>query len=204
MIQYVDIIILEELKDKLILSVPTYRVDVTREVDVIEEIIRIFGYDNLDIPEQLKASMTFDDSSNSHRIQELISDLLSNNGFYETMNNSLTKSSYSDIIKEIDAKANIEILNPLSQDLNVMRQSLLFGGLENIEYNQNRKNSDLKLYEFGNTYHKIKNENIESQHLQILASGKIQDENWNSNTEKVDFFYTGLICIWMFHYYIIE
>ena len=78
------------------------------------------------------------------------------------MNNSLTKSSYSDIIKEIDAKANIEILNPLSQDLNVMRQSLLFGGLENIAYNQNRKNSDLKLYEFGNTYHKIKNENIES------------------------------------------
>ena len=184
-----DIIILEELKDRLILSVPTYRVDVTREVDVIEEIIRIFGYDNLDIPEQLKASMTFDDSSNSHRIQELISDLLSNNGFYETMNNSLTKSSYSDIIKEIDAKANIEILNPLSQDLNVMRQSLLFGGLENIAYNQNRKNSDLKLYEFGNTYHKIKNENIESQHLQILASGKIQNENWNSNTEKVDFFY---------------
>ena len=104
------------------------------------------------------------------------------------MNNSLTKGEYTTLIKELNPEENITLLNPLSQDLNVMRQSLLFSGLESVSYNINRKNQDLKLYEFGKTYHKIEEENTEKQHLMLLLTGKVKSDNWKNANTKIDFF----------------
>ncbi|MEC9209982.1 MAG: phenylalanine--tRNA ligase subunit beta [Bacteroidota bacterium] len=171
------------------LLVPPFRADVQREVDVIEEILRIYGFHTVKIPAKLNAAFSYSEGINVEQIRNTISDLLSNNGFNEAMNNSLTKARYTALIPELDVNKNIEILNPLSQDLNVMRQSLLFSGLENITYNQNRKNTDIKLYEFGKTYHKTDQGYLENQHLQILVSGRLQSENWNANTDKTSFFF---------------
>ena len=125
-----DIKITKEDKDKLHLSVPPYRVDVTREEDVVEEILRIYGYNNIHIPTQLKSSIIYSDKLDEDYLKNIISDLLSNNGFNECMNNSLSKSSYSELITEIKLDEQVKLLNPLSQDLDGMRQSLLFSGLE--------------------------------------------------------------------------
>jgi phenylalanyl-tRNA synthetase beta chain len=105
------------------------------------------------------------------------------------MNNSLTKEEFTALIPELNKEHNITLLNPLSQYLNVMRQSLLFSGLENIAYNQNRRNADIKFYEFGKTYHKTAEGNVEDQHLQILVSGRMQAENWNTSDDKADFYF---------------
>jgi phenylalanyl-tRNA synthetase beta chain len=173
----------------LILLVPPFRSDVKREVDVIEEILRIHGFNKVQIPSKLNTTISYSKLVDAEEIQNTISDLLSNSGFNETMNNSLTKSSYTSLIAELDVNEDVELLNPLSQDLNVMRQSLLFAGLENIAYNQNRKNSDIKMYEFGNTYHKKDDIYQENRHLQILVTGRLRAENWNANSDKVDFFF---------------
>ena len=175
--------------DGLSLLVPPFRSDVQREVDIIEEILRIYGFNTVGIPSKLNASITQSEDLNPEQICNTVSDLLSNTGFNEVMNNSLTKAAYTTLIAELDVLQNVVIINPLSQDLNVMRQSLLFSGLENITYNQNRKNTDIKLFEFGKTYHKTENGNLESQHLQILVSGKISSENWDTDADKVGFYF---------------
>jgi phenylalanyl-tRNA synthetase beta chain len=118
----------------------------------------------------------------------MVSDLLSSKGFNECMNNSLTKASHTALIEELSSNHQVELLNPLSQDLNGMRQSLLFSGLENIAYNNNRKNSDLKLYEFGKTYHKYQ-EYTENRKLILLACGRQKGESWNTGNNTVDFFW---------------
>jgi phenylalanyl-tRNA synthetase beta chain len=181
---------IENVTDEgLSLLIPPFRSDVKRDVDVIEEILRIYGFNTVQIPTKLNTNISFSDGINIEEIRNNISDLLSSNGFNEVMNNSLTKVEYMTLIPEIDINQNIEILNPLSQDLNVMRQTLLFNGLENIAFNQNRKNKDVKLYEFGKTYHKTEHGNIENQHLHILVSGRLKNENWNSNSNEVDFYF---------------
>lgn len=172
----------------LSLLVPPFRADVQREVDVIEEILRIYGFNTVEIPTKLNTTVSHKKGVNPEEVRNLISDLLSSSGFNEAMNNSLTKQSYTELIPELDTEENIKLLNPLSQDLNVMRQSLKFSGLENIAYNQNRKNADIKFYEFGKTYHKTEEGNIENQHLQLLVTGRIQAENWNANSTKADFY----------------
>lgn len=184
-----EIDIVDSKDDGLTLLIPPYRADVRREVDVIEEILRIYGFNNVTIPSKLNTIITSNESNNSEKISASISNLLSNNGFNEIMNNSLTKDKYSTLIPELDISHNIKLLNPLSQDLNIMRQTLLFNGLENIAYNLNRKNKDLKFYEFGKTYHKIDDKNIEKKHLQILVIGRISSENWNSKNQDVDFYF---------------
>jgi len=184
-----EIDIADSKDDGLTLLIPPYRADVKREVDVIEEILRIYGFNNVTIPSKLNTIITSNESNNSEKISASISNLLSNNGFNEIMNNSLTKDKYSTLIPELDISHNIKLLNPLSQDLNIMRQTLLFNGLENIAYNLNRKNKDLKFYEFGKTYHKIDDKNIEKKHLQILVTGRINSENWNSKNQDVDFYF---------------
>ncbi|MBT4344842.1 MAG: phenylalanine--tRNA ligase subunit beta [Flavobacteriales bacterium] len=184
-----EIDIADSSDDGLTLLIPPYRTDVKREVDVIEEILRIYGFNNVTIPSNLNTIITSNESNNSEKISASISNLLSNNGFNEIMNNSLTKDKYSALIPELDNLHNIKLLNPLSQDLNIMRQTLLFNGLENIAYNLNRKNKDLKFYEFGKTYHKIDDKNIEKKHLQILVTGRISSENWNSKNHDVDFYF---------------
>jgi len=171
------------------LLVPPFRADVQREIDIIEEVLRIYGYNTVQLPSKLNTNIPYSESIDSLKIRNIVSDLLSNRGFNEVINNSLTKNEYAGLIDELDINQNVEILNPLSKDLNVMRQSLVFGGLSNITHNQNRKNSDIKFYEFGKTYHKNEQEYLEKEHLQILVSGRIISENWDVKSSNVDFFF---------------
>ena len=185
-----EIEVVLETENGLSLKVPPFRADVQREVDVIEEVLRIYGFNTVETPTKLNTSTSYSDEVNPETLRNTISDLLSSNGFFEIMNNSLTKESYTKLIPELEVEQNIKIVNPLSQDLNVMRQFLLFSGLENISYNINRKNQDLKLYEFGKTYHKVEEENQERQHLMLLLTGTVNSENWNTTKDKTDFFVT--------------
>ena len=139
-------------KDEIwMLDVPRYRVDVQRECDVVEDILRIYGYNNVEFPDKLNTNLSYGVKPDPQRMQTRISEQLSAQGFYEILNNSLTKVAYYEYAGNLDSC--VKIMNPLSQDLGVLRQSLLFGGLESIQRNANRKNADLKLYEFGNCYH---------------------------------------------------
>lgn len=145
--------ILSESTEGLVLSIPTYRVDVERDVDVIEDLLRIYGYNNVNPDDSVKSSLSFSKKPDSHKLQNLIAEQLTASGFNEILNNSLTKAAYYENLETYKAENCVKLLNPLSNDLSVMRQSLLFGGLESIAYNRNRKNQDLKFYEFGNCYY---------------------------------------------------
>ena len=183
-----EINIIEDSGDSLILSIPTYRVDVTREIDVIEEVLRIYGFNTIALPDKLSTSITISNSIDSYKLKKVLSNLLASNGFNEIMNNSLTKSSYNKFIEELKDENNVNILNPLSSDLNIMRRTLLFSALESVEYNNNRKNSNLKFFEFGKSY-QIFDKYEENQHLYLTITGNKYEENWNVKNEKVDFFF---------------
>jgi phenylalanyl-tRNA synthetase beta chain len=186
-----EIEIEHEGHDALLLSVPPFKVDVQREQDVIEEVLRIYGYNNIEIPSSLHSSLAFAEKPDKEKIQNAVADLLSNNGFSEMMNLSLTKEEYSSGLKALNPEQNVRMMNPLSADLNVLRQTLLFSGLETIAYNQNRKNADLKLYEFGKTYLAVKGETIkyiETKHLSIFVSGRKLEESWNTKNDQVNFY----------------
>ena len=177
--------------DALLLSVPPFKVDVTREQDVIEEVLRIYGYNNIEIPTVLNSSLSFAEKPDKEKIQNVVSELLTNNGFSEMMCLSLTKGEYAGKLKSLSEDRSVAMMNPLSSDLNVLRQTLLFSGLETIAYNQNRKNADLKLYEFGKTYIAIKGETtkyIESKHLSLFITGRKQEESWNGKSEQVNLY----------------
>ncbi len=178
--------------DALLLSIPPYKVDVQREQDLIEEVLRIYGYNNIEIPDVLNSNLQFAEKPNKEKIQHVIAELLTNNGFSEIMCLSLTKGEYAAKLPTLNADQSVAMLNPLSSDLNVLRQTLLFSGLESIAYNQNRKNVDLKLYEFGKTYMAIKAEDatkyIETKHLSVFITGRVQRENWNTKNELVSFY----------------
>ena len=180
-----DIQVLAKNGENWTLSVPSYRVDVTRACDISEEILRIYGFNNVPIPEKLNTSITSFPKPDLEKIHNTIADLMVNKGFVEVMNNSLTKSSY---YSDQDENTSVSILNPLSQDLGVMRKSLLFGILENIQYNQNRQQSSLKVYEFGKTYQKLEKGFVERKQLILAITGKKQLERWNSSNENVDYF----------------
>ena len=189
-----EIEILEETTESLKLSIPPYRADVQREVDVIEEILRIYGYNNIGMTGRINASLSIAPKPNAHKIQERVSDLLSSNGFHEGMSNSLTKSSYTDGLGSLKKESQVILMNPLSQDLNTMRQTLMFGGLEGLAYNINRKISDVFLYEFGKTYNRYGDDFIEESRLALWMTGNKQEESWNAKKEKVDFFHMkGLV-----------
>lgn len=170
------IIVAAETEKGLSLKVPAYKVDVTRECDITEEVLRIYGYDNIVIPTKVNASLAYTAKPNKENIQNLIADMLTANGFLEIWCNSLTRSAFSKKPEEA-----VQILNPLSSDLNVMRQSLLQPALESVVYNQNRRNADLKCYEFGKTYHLINGEYVERPRLLVLVTGSKQSEQWNQN-----------------------
>ncbi len=184
-----EIKIINSTKEGLQLLVPPYRVDVQRDIDIIEEILRIFGFNRIDIPKKINSSISFSEGLDSEGLVNTISDLLSANGFNEVMNNSISKNNHTKLIDSLNSAENVNILNPLSQDLNILRQSLLFSGLENIIYNQNRRNHNIKIYEFGKTYNYKNNTYKENKHLQMLACGRIRSENWNYNSDKVDFYF---------------
>src|SRR5690606_6301437 len=170
------------------LTIPPYRVDVQREIDVIEDILRIYGYNNIDFTGKLHASVAHSSRTEEYRLQNIIAELLTANGFNEIMSNSLTTPEYIQLSEQLTEQQNVAILNPLSSDLSVMRQSLLFSGLEAISYNLNRKNTDLKFYEFGNIYKKQGNNYNENKHLAIFITGNRNAESWIEKTQKSDFF----------------
>ena len=177
-----------ETEGGLGLVVPSYRVDVQREADIIEEILRVYGYNNIALSKKLNSSLSFDDSK-KYKVESVISKHLVSVGFYETMANSLTKDAYNELTKSFDRESQVEILNPLSKDLNIMRQTLLFGGLEAVAYNINRKNSSLKLFEFGKTYHKYNDKYQEDKHLSVFVTGKRNADSWAVTNRKSDFFF---------------
>ena len=173
----------DESEDGLQLEVPSYKVDVTREVDIIEEVLRIHGYNNIEIPTQVKASLNYAPKPDKEIVQNQVADLLTANGFNEILSNSLTKSLYS-----ADAEKAVKILNPLSADLDVMRQSLLFSGLEAIAYNHNRRKSDLNFYEFGKVYSTDEGIYHENQRLALFITGQKHSENWAGSPKLASFY----------------
>lgn len=192
-----EIKIVQENTEGLSLNVPPYRVDVTREADVIEEILRIYGYNNVEIPSAVKSTLSYAPKPDRNKWKNIIADMLSNKGFNEAMSNSLTKAGYYEDLKPFNTENTVKILNPLSADLNAMRQTLLYGGLEAVIYNENRKNQHLKLYEFGNCY-SINSANTnanslskyqEEEHLSFFIAGDKKKINWNSPSVKSDFYH---------------
>ncbi len=171
------------------LSIPSYRVDVTREADVIEEVLRIYGFNNIEMPSRMQISVSAKDNINAGKIQKAISALFTSNGYSEIMNNSLTKLGYYEKFNQSALSSLVHILNPLSKDLGVMRNNLIFGGLEVVAHNINRQTSNIKVFEFGNSYSKISDGNYDEQEqVMLLLSGKSQRESWMKKQENVTFF----------------
>jgi phenylalanyl-tRNA synthetase beta chain len=170
------------------LIIPSYRVDVQREIDVIEEILRVYGYNNIEYSKKLNATVANSPRNEDYKIQNIVASQLNSNGFHEMMANSLTTPDYIKLSSMLKEDYNVAILNPLSNDLSVLRQSLLFSGLEAVSYNINRKNADLKLFEFGKTYHKLLSGNSEKKHLTLFLSGNKNNESWTNPLKPTDFF----------------
>lgn len=182
-----------ESDSELTLRIPTYRVDVLRDVDVIEEILRIYGYNNIDFSDSVKSNLSYQTPTDrKYKLQSLISEQLTASGFYEIMNNSLTSRSYYEGNDVYPIANNVSLINQLSNDLGVMRQTLMYGGLESIAYNRNRRHNDLRLYEFGNCYYydankkredKILNEYSESTKIGLWICGKQTANSWATPSE---------------------
>ncbi len=170
------------------LTIPSYRVDVTREIDVIEEILRVYGYNNIKIPSKVNATTAYSSRTEEYKVQNVIANQLCSLGFNEMMANSLTTPDYVKLSENLKEEYNVMMLNPLSSDLSAMRQSLLFSGLEAVSFNINRKRSDLKFFEFGKSYHKMPGGYDENKHLTLLVTGNRQNESWTNPQSKSDFF----------------
>ncbi|WP_139958099.1 phenylalanine--tRNA ligase subunit beta [Flavicella sediminum] len=184
-----EIKISSETEGGLGLTVPSYRVDVQREADIIEEILRVYGYNNIQFSHKLNTSISFSDF-NGVKVENIVASQLNAQGFHEIMSNSLTKADYIAHSENLNEANNVAMLNPLSNDLGVMRQSLLFSGLESVAYNINRKNNSLQFFEFGKTYHKFEAKYEELKHLALFVSGSRTKESWTTANKKSDFFYT--------------
>ena len=196
-----EIKIVEKSGNEWRLEVPRYRVDVQRECDVVEDILRIYGYDNVEFPDKLNTSLAYGVKPDPEKLRRKIAEQLTAQGFNEILNNSLTKVAYYEPLEQLPLSQCVKIMNPLSSDLGVMRQTLLFGGLESIARNANRKNSDLKFYEFGNCYHYKANpsarehnpenaliEYSEEPHLGLWLTGNKAAQSWVRKDEKTSFF----------------
>ncbi|MDT0539936.1 phenylalanine--tRNA ligase subunit beta [Croceitalea sp. P059] len=171
------------------LTIPSYRTDVTREVDVIEEILRVYGYNKIGFNQKFTASVASSGRFENHKLQNKVGDLLASRGFYEIMTNSLVPKEHNSILKE-NLDNSVGMLNPLSADLSVLRESMLFSGLETLVYNQNRRKQNLKFFEFGKTYLKTGESEFQEQtHLSLLVCGNQVEDNWKVNSQPSDFFY---------------
>jgi phenylalanyl-tRNA synthetase beta chain len=191
-----EIEIENETENGLALRVPPYRVDVKREADVIEEILRIYGYNNVEPPSVIKSSLQNAPKPDPEHLRNLVAEMLTAQGFHEIWSNSLTKASYYRELEQLNEQQTVNLLNPLSADLNGMRQTLLFGGLECILWNTNRQSKDLMLYEFGNCYffkgtelkdNPVKNYR-EEEHLGLFITGSKTGESWNGESQPASFF----------------
>ena len=171
------------------LTVPAYRNDVIREADIIEEVLRVYGYNNIKTTEKLNASISGTSKFEDYKLQNIVGNQLVAQGFFEILSNSLTTPNYIKLSEQLKKEHNVTMLNPLSNDLSVMRQSLLFSGLEAVSHNINRRRYDLKLFEFGKTYHNYNDNREEHKHLSIFVTGNKSTERWNATTQPSDFFY---------------
>ncbi|MEZ4796133.1 MAG: phenylalanine--tRNA ligase subunit beta [Flavobacteriaceae bacterium] len=171
------------------LTVPAFRNDVQREADIIEEILRVYGYNNVTTTEKLNASISNSSRFEDHKLQNVVGNQLVSQGFYEIMANSLTTPNYAKLSEQLKEEHNVTMINPLSTDLSVLRQSLLFSGLEAIEHNINRRQTSLKLFEFGKTYHNYNDAREEHKHLSLLVTGNKNTERWNAENKTSDFFF---------------
>lgn len=190
--------IIYETAEGLTLHVPVYRIDVQRDVDVIEDILRIYGYNNIEFTEQVKSSLSYQmPSDKSYKLENIISEQLCGAGFNEILNNSFTPAAYYEGMTTYPASHTVMLLNPLSNDLNGMRQTLLFGGLQSIEYNTKRKNADIRFFEFGNCYDynidnkkedEILSQFSEEYRLGLWVSGDRVNNNWAHPNEKSSFY----------------
>ena len=186
--------IVSETAEGLVIDVPVYRIDVQRDVDVIEDILRIYGYNNVEVSDNVKSNLSYQTPTDrSYKLQNLISEQLCGCGFNEILNNSLTRSAYYDNLSTYPVSHCVMLMNPLSADLNCMRQTLLFGGLESVEHNAKRKNGNIRFFEFGNCYdynidHKKEGETLaefsEDYRLGLWVSGSRVDNNWAHPNEK--------------------
>ena len=181
------------------LEIPFYRTDVQREVDVIEEILRVYGYNNIAFGDKLNASVASTTRYEDHKMQHIIGDLIAAQGFYEILGNSLSNPEYSKILNSEAQQNAIPILNPLSNDLAVMRESMLSSGLEAISYNINRQKNRIRFFEFGKTYSKIEEAILEQQHLSILISGDRYNDSWAVDQSPTNFFYLKSIVELVIH-----
>ena len=188
---------MSENGDKLTLEIPSYRVDVHREADVVEEILRIYGYNNVEITSHVNSTLSYTEKPDREKIADIISDLLSGCGFAEIICNSLNPASFYET-GDFQSDQIVMLANPLSSDLNAMRQSLLYGGLSSISWNINRQNTDLKLYELGNCYFRVRTGNSfpivsdfsEKKSLDLFITGNVGQQRWNFKTTPTDFYYT--------------
>lgn len=186
--------IVSETAEGLVIDVPVYRIDVQRDVDVIEDILRIYGYNNVEFSDNVKSNLSYQTPTDrSYKLQNLISEQLCGCGFNEILNNSLTRSAYYDNLSTYPVSHCVMLMNPLSADLNCMRQTLLFGGLESVEHNAKRKNGNIRFFEFGNCYdynvdHKKEGETLaefsEDYRLGLWVSGSHVDNSWAHPDEK--------------------
>ena len=192
-LKWLDFEIIALNGDQWTVKVPTYRVDVTRDVDIAEELLRIYGFNNIDVPSDMRISIAKYDARPS-AIEKSILDQLTGNGFYEIMNNSLSRGSDYESLQEDVTDTLIEMLNPLSQDLNIMRNNLIFGGLEAISFNQKRQQTNLRFFERGKTYGKGKSGYFENAVLDLFCAGNSNTHHWNSAPNPNDFFFMkGLV-----------
>ncbi len=184
-----DIRINHQTPSGLGLTIPAYRVDVTREADIVEEILRVYGYNNVETPEKLRTSVTTSDKWSVEKLENIASGFLVANGMSESMSNSLTKPEYDKISGSLKKEHEVGILNALSGDLSVMRQSMVYGLLESVSYNLNRKSNSLKLFEFGNTYHRYSEGYSEQKHLSLVLTGNHSPEYWGLEERPAGLFY---------------
>ena len=197
-VESLEMKVVEETAEGLLLDVPAYRVDVQRPCDVVEDILRIYGYNNVEIPTQLKSSLTIlGDEDKAYHLQNVVGEQLVGCGFREILNNSLTKTAYYTELNRYTEETTVKVMNPLSSDLGVMRQTLLFGGLESIGRNVNHKMPNLRFFEFGNCYHfspEKKNDEdpikayTEEMHLGMWLTGKRVEGSWAHADEQSTFY----------------
>ena len=185
-----EIEILKETKETLLLSIPPFKVDVQREADVIEEILRIYGFNNIPLPEKLNASLSYSEKSDKkEKLNNVVSSYLSSAGFNEMVANSISQSKYYESEGKVSPEV-VSLLKSSNADLNILRLNMLYSGLEAISHNINHRNTDLKLFEFGTTYRLVtKTEFEETNHLTLCVSGAKTEESWVANSDKADFFY---------------
>ena len=187
-LEALEIKIVEQTPEALRLEVPAYRVDVQREADVAEDLLRVYGYNHIEVSPVLHTSIVSDDKRSSERLFNLCGDLLAARGYHEIMSNSLTRSAYTALSKDIDPQTTVRLLNPLSSDLDVLRQSLLFCALEAVARNISHRRSDLRLFELGKTYNHYGDRYVEESHLAMTLTGKANEESWRGPQREANYY----------------